>query len=732
MTTPTAPLPGPTTADCARAYVEQGLCLIPIPHGKKGPTSEGWNRPENCVTDPDVAARTWTGEPRNMGVLLGASRLATIDVDNVELTRVALAAVGIDYDDLMVGTLRIIGNPANAKALFRLPLDSELSMRKLVFPPQTAAGKAITVFELRTGPVQDVLPPSVHPSGRIYEWNRPWWNNGGIPEIGDTLLSLWQRWDELHPRLLAACPWAKEPSVTSTGRSMAREYSRTADVESSWSTIRCELRARIPLEGMLEEIGAVRRGNKYLCPFHNEKNPSFWIFDGGEGYTLWCDAHGAAPVGHSTSQGYFVGDVIDLYQFKEGFATPGEATAALARREGIPLPGCTPTVAVMPVPAQDPPAETKIVFPPEVLTGAAGEFARLYAAHLEAPTHFFFMSFLTCLGSVVSDRLTLRSELAPQPRLYTLLLGESADDRKSTAISKTVEFFRTAIQSFTVCWGVGSAEGLQARMEKENRLLLALDEFRQFVSKSKIEASVLLPCVTTLFESNRYESHTKQSSILLERAHLSLLAASTISTYENTWSSQFTDIGFNNRLWLVPGGAERRFSIPEKASEIDRYRVVQMLAAVLEHIDRHRELDITPKAKALFHTWYMELPRSIYTKRLDTYAMRLMSLLAVNDLKPEVDEETILKVMLLCDHQFKVRQLHDPIDADNEAAKLEEKIRRVLAARGRLSDRDLKRHVHADRKGLWLYETAKGNLQRSGELRFDRKTNTLFLAEATR
>jgi len=229
----------------------------------------------------------------------------------------------------------------------------------------------------------------------------------------------------------------------------------------------------------------------------------------------------------------------------------------------------------------------------------------LYSAHLEAPPHFFFMAHLTCLGSVVSDRLTLQSELSPQPRLYTLLLGESADDRKSTAISKTVEFFRAAIDGFRVCWGVGSAEGLQTRMKKENRLLLALDEMRSFVSKCKIEASVLLPCVTTLFESNRYESHTKKSSILLERAHLSILAASTIQTYENTWSSQFTDIGFNNRLWLVPGGAEQRFSIPEKASEADRYRVSQKLGQVLEHIDRHQNIEVSSKAKSLYHEWYM-------------------------------------------------------------------------------------------------------------------------------
>jgi len=104
-----------------------------------------------------------------------------------------------------------------------------------------------------------------------------------------------------------------------------------------------------------------------------------------------------------------------------------------------------------------------------------------------------------------------------------------------------------------------------------------------------------------------------------------------------------------------------------------------------------------------------------------------MPLLAANNLKDVVDEDTVLKVVSLCEHQLKVRQLHDPIDADNEAAKLEEKIRRVLGARGVLSDRELKRAVHAERKGIWLYETAKSNLQRGGELSFDKKSKRIFL-----
>jgi len=99
-----------------------------------------------------------------------------------------------------------------------------------------------------------------------------------------------------------------------------------------------------------------------------------------------------------------------------------------------------------------------------------------------------------------------------------------------------------------VCWGVGSAEGLQKRLKKNNKLLLCFDEFKSFVGKCQAQGSVLLPCVNSLFELNHYENHTKNSEVVIDDAFLTILAASTVQTYENTWTRQFTDIGFNNRM----------------------------------------------------------------------------------------------------------------------------------------------------------------------------------------
>jgi len=361
-------------------------------------------------------------------------------------------------------------------------------------------------------------------------------------------------------------------------------------------------------------------------------------------------------------------------------------------------------------------------FPSQVMGGVAGDFARLYSTYLESPPEFFYIAFLTCLGSLLSGRVTLESELKPDPRFYALLLGQSADDRKSTALSKTVAFFRETVRDFATCWGVGSAEGLQARFEETAGLLLCFDEFKQFVSKCKITSSVLLPCVTSLFEENRYENRTKTTKVELYNAHLSILAASTIQTYEACWDTQFTDIGFNNRLFLVPGSASRRFAFPPKIPDGDKRALRKRLQELLSFCGRSGwEIPISTAGHDLYNQWYMNQETgSVHTKRLDTYAMRLMILLTVNELEGTVSAEIVQKVTTLCDWQKEVRKIHDPVDADSEIAKMEQKIRRVLE-KGPKTERELKQLTNAARAGLWMYESAKRNLAAAHEIFFQKK-----------
>jgi len=401
-----------------------------------------------------------------------------------------------------------------------------------------------------------------------------------------------------------------------------------------------------------------------------------------------------------------------MQNIEQIFSTVSETVEA-ERRQYAPEPDAAPQKE----------SGSPLSFPSHVITGAAGYFADVLSACMEPPRHFFFMGYLACLGAILASRITLKTELRPQARLYMVILGESADDRKSTAINKTVDFFLSALTDFQVCFGVGSAEGLQRRFLKDSNLLLVYDELKAFVGKSKVDGSVLLPMVCTLFESNRYESHTKDREIILAGACLSILAASTIETYERTWDSAFQDIGMTNRLFIVPGQGKRLHAIPGRVPGYQWDLMKNELRKIINAALITPELDVTPGARALYETWYLNLEQSIHTKRLDTYALRFMILLTVNAKQNKVDETIVQDVIDLMNWQLQARRLHDPIDADSAVAKIEEKIRRTLTT-GPRSDRDLKRTVHYNRIGTWVFSNAIRNLTRGNEIYFDKKAQT--------
>jgi len=147
---------------------------------------------------------------------------------------------------------------------------------------------------------------------------------------------------------------------------------------------------------------------------------------------------------------------------------------------------------------------------------------------------------------------------------------------------------------------------------------------------------------------------------------------------------------------------ERRFSIPRKIPEHDLSRIKHELNEILDLFRDRVEMPVDPAADALYHEWYCNLESAVHTKRLDTYALRLMPLLAANDGKASVDFETVLKATILCDWQLQVRKLHDPIDADNAVAKMEEW--------------ELKRATGYKRDGLHIFNMALKNLMEAGEV----------------
>ena len=94
---------------------------------------------------------------------------------------------------------------------------------------------------------------------------------------------------------------------------------------------------------------------------------------------------------------------------------------------------------------------------------------------------------------------------------------------------------------------------------------------------------------------------THSNMSLLRSFSHNAIAASTVQTYERTWDASFTDIGFNNRLFLVPGSGKKRHSFPAKIPEIEKRSIRDSLGGVLKKVGSSLELNITPDAKDIYY-----------------------------------------------------------------------------------------------------------------------------------
>lgn len=96
-----------------------------------------------------------------------------------------------------------------------------------------------------------------------------------------------------------------------------------------------------------------------------------------------------------------------------------------------------------------------------------------------------------------------------------------------------------------------------------------------------------------------------------------------------------------------------------------------------------------------------------------------MLLLTINSYKDEVDEEVVNDVIDICEWQFKVRRMYDPVDSDNKTADMEQRVRRsIVSAGGSITSRELKRNLanSIKKSGITFFQNAVKNLISNGEL----------------
>lgn len=317
----------------ARRYTgELGWSLCLLRPNSKLPQIQAWNDPLRVINTPDKAYLAIHQNPGcGFGVVHNHSCTGTGDVDHTDWTRLVFAEFGLDYDTLFDAFPRIRSRMGKDKILFRMPPgweDSWPSKIKLTWPDDSgecdARGnpKLITVFELRAGPNQDVLPPSIHPdTQQPYEWIKaPWEFPQGIPDAPKELIAIWQAWDKSFKRQFEqACPWLPQE---------ARELPMplvTRQVGGQHNNLIGKFNERFDCITLIERNGYQRKGKRWLSPSSSTNVPGVVVL-GDRVYSH--HASDAISDGHAH-------DAFSLFTILEHHGDLNQALKAAARELGM-------------------------------------------------------------------------------------------------------------------------------------------------------------------------------------------------------------------------------------------------------------------------------------------------------------------------------------------------------------------------------------------------------------
>ncbi|WP_448645999.1 bifunctional DNA primase/polymerase [Pseudomonas mohnii] len=352
------PAKGIAIANWAKRYIDTfDLALVSIEPGEKGPKGMGWNKPGGYITDAAAAEAFWQRNPNhNLGIVLGPSRVCSLDVDDVQWTRhVLYELLGVDLDAMAVVYPTIVGNPARFRVVFKVPDGVELTRHSLSWPNEKdpdgsihkglmakakaakdqgdAAGdaaaraeaeeyKRFTVFELRAGLVQDVFPPSIHPgTGKPYTWRTPPSATDGLPTLNADLLNIWQGWDIFKRDAEAACPWAIKPAAPAP-----KVTKRPAPATGNRPSVIDEFNRCHDVQELLRSHGYIKRGSKWLYPQSSTGLPGVTISEEGKVYSH----HGADPLANGHQN-----DAFEVFCLLEHGGDQSKAVKDAARMLGM-------------------------------------------------------------------------------------------------------------------------------------------------------------------------------------------------------------------------------------------------------------------------------------------------------------------------------------------------------------------------------------------------------------
>lgn len=324
----------------AQKYLGYGWAMIRIPYGQKNPSgadAKGWTDPSNWIDSYD-RVNLIHGHQCNLGLVHAGSGTVAIDIDDLEQARFILSEFGVNVDQVLASGMRIVSPSNNRGKVVFQTFGHNLKYEKVLWPRPDDQTKKLTVFELRTGDTQDVLPPSAYPGGGFYQWapgQAPWEVaeslGGYLPIMPQALEDFWQALSNdpsVKERIQQLCPWREEePEEVAPSNYRVRQRV----VSGEHQDIIGRFNATHSVSEILAECGYKKVGRRWMAPESSSKIPGVSVFKDAGGHERAFSHHASDPLNNGYAHDAF--DILLLRRYGE--ANLAVALDDIAGRMGI-------------------------------------------------------------------------------------------------------------------------------------------------------------------------------------------------------------------------------------------------------------------------------------------------------------------------------------------------------------------------------------------------------------
>ena len=293
--------------ETAHFWKNQGVATIPIKYRDKRPDGSllggGWEDYKTRLPEDTELQRWFSGNLHNIGLVVGWKNLVVIDFDNLEV-----------YKKWLLWTSRK-GGISEYVANHTYQVETARGFHLYVYLPHAEQNRKLPGIDIKSKGGYVLIPPSIHPSGHQYRAVNPDAPIVMVEALSDIIPS------DLLTEDTEYLPLVGVSSLDLAPTNGGDPWQSALNVPDPSRELVIQVREKHSILSLLPGSQPSSTGRRWYltqCPFHDDKNPSFWI-DTQRGI---CGCYGGC-----TPKPF---DVINLYARLRGI-TNREAIFYLSR-----------------------------------------------------------------------------------------------------------------------------------------------------------------------------------------------------------------------------------------------------------------------------------------------------------------------------------------------------------------------------------------------------------------